>query len=97
MSTRRWRTISPRRSNLLVITVSLQVQLFVFQKKNNSRDDNLIKFTAGKLNALEDWRLARIDLMNKFEDQEKRMAEQEIRHKESLYEAEKKLIIGKAK
>lgn len=46
---------------------------------------------------MEDWRLARIDLMNKFEEQEKQMAEQEIRHKETLYETEKRVIIGKAK
>ncbi|XP_058801995.1 golgin subfamily A member 4-like [Phymastichus coffea] len=68
-------------------------QEFKTMEKNLSAE---IKLAAGKLSVLEDWRLARIDLMNKFEDQEKRMAEQEARHKETLYETEKKLIIGKA-
>ena len=51
----------------------------------------------GKLNSLEEWRLARLDLMRKFEEQEKQMSEQEKKHKEALYEAEKELILGKAK
>ncbi|CAL7941970.1 unnamed protein product [Xylocopa violacea] len=55
-----------------------------------------VKLAAGKLNALEDWRLARLDLMQKFEKQEKEMEEQEKRHKEELYEAEKSVIVGKA-
>nr|XP_034190447.1 myosin heavy chain, non-muscle-like [Osmia lignaria] len=55
-----------------------------------------VKLAAGKLNALEDWRLARLDLMVKYEKQEEEMAEQEERHKEALYEAEKSVVIGKA-
>ncbi|XP_076757378.1 cilia- and flagella-associated protein 157 [Xylocopa sonorina] len=55
-----------------------------------------VKLAAGKLNALEDWRLARLDLMQKFEKQEKEIEEQEKRHKEELYEAEKSVIVGKA-
>lgn len=52
---------------------------------------------AGKLNALEDWRTARIDLLRKFEIQEAQITEQEERHKRLLYEAEKELIINKAR
>lgn len=33
--------------------------------------------------------------MNKFEKQEKEMAEQEMRHKEELYEAEKSIVTKK--
>nr|XP_003707522.1 PREDICTED: cingulin [Megachile rotundata]XP_012150455.1 PREDICTED: cingulin [Megachile rotundata] len=55
-----------------------------------------VKLTAGKLNALEDWRLARLDLMQKYEKQELEMAEQDKRHRETLYEAEKNAVIGKA-
>ncbi|RLU19212.1 hypothetical protein DMN91_007769 [Ooceraea biroi] len=56
-----------------------------------------VKLTAGKLNALEDWRLARLDLMHKFEVQEEEMAKQEESHKTRLYETEKSVIIAKAK
>ncbi|XP_043471484.1 cilia- and flagella-associated protein 157 [Leptopilina heterotoma] len=56
-----------------------------------------VKLAEGKLNSLEEWRIARLDLMNKFEEQEKQMSEQEKSHKETLYEAEKELILGKAK
>ncbi|XP_011500968.1 PREDICTED: spindle pole body component 110 [Ceratosolen solmsi marchali] len=56
-----------------------------------------VKLAAGKLSALEEWRLNRIDLMTKFEEQEKNVKEQEIRHKNILYEAEKRFIIGKAR
>ncbi|XP_047350692.1 basal body-orientation factor 1 isoform X1 [Vespa velutina] len=56
-----------------------------------------VKLAAGKLNALEDWRIARLDLMHKFEVQEQQLKEQEERHKKTLHAAEKELIIGKAK
>ncbi|XP_011305409.1 myosin-11 [Fopius arisanus] len=55
-----------------------------------------VKLVSGKLNALEDWRNARAELTRKFEIQEEQMAEQEQRHCEALYEAEKSLVIGKA-
>ncbi|XP_076652699.1 cilia- and flagella-associated protein 157 isoform X2 [Halictus rubicundus] len=55
-----------------------------------------VKLITGKLNALEDWRVARLDLMQKFETQEKEIIEQERMHQEKLYEAEKSLVIGKA-
>jgi hypothetical protein len=54
-------------------------------------------YLAGKLNALEEWRLNRSDLMTKFEKQEKNMIEQEIHHKKILYKTEKKFIIDKAR
>ncbi|KAJ8672928.1 hypothetical protein QAD02_004194 [Eretmocerus hayati] len=72
----------------------------LMEQEYKTMENNLtaeIKLAAGKLNSLEDWRLARIDLMKKFEQQEKEMSEQEIRHKETLYETEKKAIISKAK
>ncbi|GAB1865346.1 Cilia- and flagella-associated protein 157 [Camponotus japonicus] len=56
-----------------------------------------VKLAAGKLNALEDWRLARLDLMHKFEVQEEQIAKQEESHKTTLYETEKSVIIAKAK
>ncbi|KMQ96972.1 phosphatidylinositol-specific phospholipase c x domain-containing protein 3 [Lasius niger] len=56
-----------------------------------------VKLAAGKLNALEDWRLARLDLMHKFEVQEEQIAKQEESHKMTLYETEKSVIIAKAK
>lgn len=49
------------------------------------------------MSALEDFRQARLELMKKFEEQEKQMAEQEVRHKETLYETKKQLIINKTK
>ncbi|XP_011630565.1 structural maintenance of chromosomes protein 6 [Pogonomyrmex barbatus] len=56
-----------------------------------------VKLATGKLNALEDWRLARLDLMHKFEVQEEEMAKQDELHKTTLYETEKSVIIAKAK
>ncbi|XP_018300440.1 axoneme-associated protein mst101(2) [Mycetomoellerius zeteki] len=56
-----------------------------------------VKLAAGKLNALEDWRLARLDLMRKFEIQEEEMTKQEELHKTTLYETEKSVIVTKAK
>ncbi|KAI4503984.1 hypothetical protein M0802_000455 [Mischocyttarus mexicanus] len=82
-------------------------ELAAFKKKETemeleyrTMESNLsaeVKLTAGKLNALEDWRIARLDLMHKFEVQEQQLKEQEERHKKALHAAEKALIVGKAK
>ncbi|XP_043669583.1 centrosomal protein of 63 kDa [Vespula pensylvanica] len=82
-------------------------ELTMFKKKEaamefeyHSMETNLnaeVKLTAGKLNALEDWRIARLDLMHKFEMQNQQLKDQEERHKNALHAAEKALIVGKAK
>ncbi|XP_071558278.1 cilia- and flagella-associated protein 157 isoform X1 [Temnothorax nylanderi] len=70
------------------------------EQEYHTMESNLsaeVKLAAGKLNALEDWRLARLDLMRKFEVQEEEMAKQEESQKTTLYETEKSVIVAKAK
>ena len=55
------------------------------------------KLQAGKLNALEEFRAIRDDLMKKYDRQQVAFADQEIKYKKLIYDTEKKLVIGKDK
>lgn len=54
-----------------------------------------IKLLNGKLNSLEEFRVMKEDLTKKFQLQQEQIEQDEVRHKEQLYELEKKFNIEK--
>ncbi|KDR17225.1 cilia- and flagella-associated protein 157-like isoform X2 [Zootermopsis nevadensis] len=87
------KTLDEERSTHMEKTGNLEHEFKVMHEQLTSE----IKLLTGKLNSLEEFRLQRDDLLKKFKVQEQDMAEQELRHKQTLYEVERKFIIGKDK
>ncbi|XP_058826145.1 cilia- and flagella-associated protein 157 [Topomyia yanbarensis] len=54
-----------------------------------------IQLLTGKLNSMEEFRLQRDELMAKFDAQDTELKEQNKRHKTTLYEMERKVIVDK--
>lgn len=79
-------------------TKDFQKQIKEWEIKFNAMQEELtseIKLLTGKLNSLEEFRIQRDDLMAKFDQQESHLKEQSRRHKEILYEMERKQVIDK--
>ncbi|KAJ8716854.1 hypothetical protein PYW07_003481 [Mythimna separata] len=55
------------------------------------------KLLAGKLNALEEFRAIRDDLMKKLDEQKRVYIDQEMKYKRIIYNTEKKIVVGKDK
>lgn len=55
-----------------------------------------IKLLNGKLNSLEEFRIQKDELLARFDQQEKKLREQQNTHKDVIYEMERKVIIDKA-
>lgn len=70
------------------------------QENHERIEENLLsdlKLTVGKLHALEEFRLLRDEIMQKYEILENEEEEQKVRHKREIYEVERKFIIGEDK
>jgi hypothetical protein len=73
-------------------------RMLEWENKFKSMHDHLtseIKLLTGKLNSMEEFRLQRDELMAKFDAQETELKEQQKRHKQILYEMERKVILDK--
>lgn len=73
-------------------------RMLEWENKYKSMHDHLtseIKLLTGKLNSMEEFRLQRDELMAKFDAQEAELKEQQKRHKQILYEMERKVILDK--
>jgi len=99
--------ITELRERLAGVQKTLEQERVIYKEKNENLEHEFkvmheqltseIKLLTGKLNALEEFRIQRDDLMKKFKIQEQQIAEQELRHKQTLYEVERKFITGKDK
>lgn len=81
-------------------TESFQETIRDWETKFKAMQDELtseIKLLNGKLNSLEEFRIQKDELMAKFDQQETNSKEQEQRHKEILYEMERKQIVEKVR
>ncbi|XP_070494769.1 LOW QUALITY PROTEIN: cilia- and flagella-associated protein 157-like [Chironomus tepperi] len=73
-------------------------KMLEWENKYKMMHDNLtseIKLLTGKLNSMEEFRLQRDDLIAKFDTQEFELKDQAKKHKEILYEMERKVILDK--
>lgn len=79
-------------------TESFQNKIKDWELKYKAMHDQLtseIKLLTGKLNSLEEFRIQKDELMAKYDQQETDLKEQNQRHKDTLYELERKQILDK--
>ncbi|XP_049961804.1 uncharacterized protein LOC126481888 [Schistocerca serialis cubense] len=82
---------------LYQLFLKIKAKCYIFSKLFIKTNFIVCIQTAGRLKALEHFRVHQDELMNKFKQQEIEIEEREKEHKRMLYEVEKKFIIAKDK